>query len=112
MHVNRSWTLDCRSKGLEASHPAFRTKSINIETEPMFMLFDSIKIGRLDEEAQPSAYPRRGVLKAGLLIGAVARVAMKAGAAGSPPPRGGRQPPTFCYWKGGLTNPLAGNRFR
>ena len=45
------------------------------------MLFDSIKIGRLDDEAQPSAYPRRGVLKAGLLIGAVAGVAMKAGAA-------------------------------
>ena len=41
------------------------------------MLLDSIKIGRLDEEAQPSAYPRRGVLKAGLLIGAVASVAMK-----------------------------------
>src|SRR3981081_4871808 len=48
----------------------------------MFMLFDSIKIGRLDEEAQPSAYSRRGVLKAGLLIGTVAGVAMKAGAAG------------------------------
>jgi phenylpyruvate tautomerase PptA (4-oxalocrotonate tautomerase family) len=47
----------------------------------MSMLFDSIKIGRLDEEAQPSAYPRRGVLKAGLLIGAIAGVAMKTAAA-------------------------------
>jgi hypothetical protein len=47
----------------------------------MSMLFDSIKIGRLNEEAQPSAYPRRRILKAGLLIGAVAGVAMKAGAA-------------------------------
>jgi 4-oxalocrotonate tautomerase len=47
----------------------------------MSMLFDSIKIGRLDEEAQPSAYPRRRIIKAGLLIGAVAGVAMKAGAA-------------------------------
>ena len=45
------------------------------------MLFDSIKIGRLDEEAQPSAYPRRHIIKAGLLIGAVAGIAMKAGAA-------------------------------
>ena len=45
------------------------------------MLFDSMKIGRLDEEAQPSAYPRRDVLKAGLLIGAVVGIAMKAGAA-------------------------------
>src|SRR5258705_7318988 len=78
--------MDCRSKGLEASHPAFRTRSINIETEPMSMLLDSIKIGRLDEEAQPSAYPRRGVLKAGLLIWAGARVAMKAGVALAPPP--------------------------
>src|ERR1700716_3500356 len=78
MHVNRSWTLDCRSKGLEASHPAFRAKSINIETEPMSMLFDSIKIGRLDEEAQPSAYPRRRIIKAG---GAIAGVAMKTAAA-------------------------------
>ena len=48
------------------------------------MLFDSIKIGRLDEEAQPSAYPRRRIIKAGLLIGAVAGVAMKAGAAAPP----------------------------
>jgi phenylpyruvate tautomerase PptA (4-oxalocrotonate tautomerase family) len=48
----------------------------------MSMLFDSIKIGRLDEEEQPSAYPRRRILKAGLLIGAVAAgVVMKAGAA-------------------------------
>jgi 4-oxalocrotonate tautomerase len=47
----------------------------------MSMLFDSIKVGRLDEDAQPSAYPRRGILKAGLLIGAVAGIAMKAGAA-------------------------------
>jgi len=45
------------------------------------MLFDSIKVGRLDEEAQPSAYPRRRIIKAGLLIGAVAGIAMKAGAA-------------------------------
>ena len=45
------------------------------------MLFDSIKIGRLDEEAQPSAYPRRRIIKAGLLIGAVVGIAMKAGAA-------------------------------
>jgi 4-oxalocrotonate tautomerase len=35
----------------------------------------------MDEEAQPSAYPRRHIIKAGLLIGAVAGVAMKAGAA-------------------------------
>jgi 4-oxalocrotonate tautomerase len=47
----------------------------------MSMLFDSMKIGRLDEEAQPSAYPRRRIIKAGLLIGAVAGIAMKAGAA-------------------------------
>jgi 4-oxalocrotonate tautomerase len=47
----------------------------------MFMLFDSMKIGRLDEQAQPSAYPRRRIIKAGLLIGAVAGIAMKAGAA-------------------------------
>jgi 4-oxalocrotonate tautomerase len=47
----------------------------------MSMLFDSIKVGRLDEEAQPSAYPRRRIIKAGLLIGAVAGIAMKAGAA-------------------------------
>jgi 4-oxalocrotonate tautomerase len=40
-----------------------------------------MKIGRLDEEAQRSAYPRRLILKAGLLIGAVAGIAMKAGAA-------------------------------
>jgi 4-oxalocrotonate tautomerase len=40
-----------------------------------------MKIGRLDEEAQRSAYPRRLILKAGLLIGAVAAIAMKAGAA-------------------------------
>src|SRR3984893_17811147 len=33
MHVNRSWTLDCRSKGLEASHPAFRTESIRPRLE-------------------------------------------------------------------------------
>ena len=45
------------------------------------MLFDSMKIGRLDEEAQPSAYPRRRIIKAGLLIGAVVGIAMKAGAA-------------------------------
>jgi len=45
------------------------------------MLFDSMKIGRLDEQAQPSAYPRRRIIKAGLLIGAVAGIAMKAGAA-------------------------------
>src|ERR1700730_12038059 len=103
MHVNRSWTLDWRSKGLEASHPAFRTKSINIETEPMSMLFDSIKIGRLDEEAQPSAYPRRGVLKAGLLIGAVAGVAMKAGAGGRPPAPGGGETQTRRGGGGGAT---------
>jgi phenylpyruvate tautomerase PptA (4-oxalocrotonate tautomerase family) len=47
----------------------------------MSMLFDSMKINRLDEEAQPSAYPRRRIIKAGLLIGAVAGIAMKAGAA-------------------------------
>jgi 4-oxalocrotonate tautomerase len=47
----------------------------------MSMLFDSMKIGRLDEEAQPSAYPRRRIIKAGLLIGAVVGIAMKAGAA-------------------------------
>jgi 4-oxalocrotonate tautomerase len=35
----------------------------------------------MDELAQPSAYPRRRIIKAGLLIGAVAGVAMKAGAA-------------------------------
>ena len=35
----------------------------------------------MDEEAQPSAYPRRRIIKAGLLIGAVAGIAMKAGAA-------------------------------
>ncbi|SHI03503.1 Tautomerase enzyme [Bradyrhizobium erythrophlei] len=45
------------------------------------MLFDSMKIGRLDEEAQPSAYPRRRIIKACLLIGAVVGIAMKAGAA-------------------------------
>jgi len=45
------------------------------------MLFDSIKVGRLDEEGQPSAYPRRRIIKAGLLIGAVAGIAMKASAA-------------------------------
>jgi 4-oxalocrotonate tautomerase len=47
----------------------------------MSMLFDSIKVGRLDEDAQPSAYPRRCIIKAGLLIGAVAGIAMKVGAA-------------------------------
>jgi 4-oxalocrotonate tautomerase len=47
----------------------------------MSMLFDSMKIGRLDEEAQPSAYPRRRIIKAGLLIGAVAAIAMKVGVA-------------------------------
>jgi 4-oxalocrotonate tautomerase len=36
----------------------------------------------MDERAQPSAYLRRGILKAGLLIGVVAGIAMKAGAAG------------------------------
>src|ERR1700730_17794876 len=33
MHVNRSWTLDYRPKGLEASHPAFRTRSIRPRLE-------------------------------------------------------------------------------
>src|SRR5258707_14671958 len=89
MHVNRSWTLDCRSKGLEASHPAFRTKSINIETEPMSMLFDSMKIGRLDEEAQPSAYPRRRIIKEGFLRGADPAKAAEGGArAQGKPPEG------------------------
>jgi 4-oxalocrotonate tautomerase len=71
------------------------------------MLFDSIKIGRLDEEAQPSAYPRRGVLKAGLLIGAVASVAMKVGAAGPPHARDERQPETVRDGERRSTMPLA-----
>ncbi len=71
------------------------------------MLFYTIKIGRLDEEAQPSAYPRRGVLKAGLLIGAVASVAMKAGAAGPPHARDERQPETVRYGERRSTMPLA-----
>ena len=71
------------------------------------MLFDSIKIGRLDEEAQPSAYPRRGVLKAGLLIGAVAGVAMKAGAAGPPHAPDERQPETVRDGERRSTMPLA-----
>jgi 4-oxalocrotonate tautomerase len=73
----------------------------------MSMLLDSIKIGRLDEEAQPSAYPRRGVLKAGLLIGAVASVAMKAGAAGPPHARDERQPETVRDGERRSTMPLA-----
>jgi hypothetical protein len=71
------------------------------------MLFGSIKIGRLDEEAQPSAYPRRGVLKAGLLIGAVAGVAMKAGAAGPPRAPDERQPETVRDGERRSTMPLA-----
>ena len=71
------------------------------------MLLDSIKIGRLDEEAQPSAYPRRGVLKAGLLIGAVASVAMKAGVADPPDARDERQPETVRYGQRRSTMPLA-----
>jgi 4-oxalocrotonate tautomerase len=73
----------------------------------MSMLVDSIKIGRLDEEAQPSAYPRRGVLKAGLLIGAVASVAMKAGVADPPHARDERQPETVRYGERRSTMPLA-----
>jgi len=73
----------------------------------MSMLFDSIKIGRLDEEAQPSAYPRRGVLKAGLLIGAVASVAMKAGVADPPHALDERQPETVRYGERRSTMPLA-----
>ena len=71
------------------------------------MLFDSIKIGRLDDEAQPSAYPRRGVLKAGLLIGAVAGVAMKAGAAGPLHALDERQPETVRDGERRSTMPLA-----
>jgi hypothetical protein len=36
----------------------------------------------MDEPEQPPAYPRRGILKAGLLIGGIAGFAMKAGAEG------------------------------
>jgi 4-oxalocrotonate tautomerase len=73
----------------------------------MSMLFDSIKIGRLDEKAQPSAYQRRGVLKAGLLIGAVAGVAMKAGAARPPYAPDERQPETVRYGERRSPMPLA-----
>jgi phenylpyruvate tautomerase PptA (4-oxalocrotonate tautomerase family) len=71
----------------------------------MSRLFDSIKIGRPDEEAQPSA--QRGVLKAGLFIGAVASVAMKAGPAGPPHARDERQPETVRYGERRSTMPLA-----
>jgi 4-oxalocrotonate tautomerase len=71
------------------------------------MLFDSIKIGRLDEEAQPSAYPRRHIIKAGLLIGAVAGVAMKAGAAGPPRAPDERQPETVRDGERRSAMPLA-----
>jgi phenylpyruvate tautomerase PptA (4-oxalocrotonate tautomerase family) len=73
----------------------------------MSMLLDSIKIGRLDEEAQPSAYPRRGVLKAGLLLGAVASVAMKVGVADPPHARDERQPETVRNGERRSTMPLA-----
>jgi 4-oxalocrotonate tautomerase len=61
----------------------------------------------MDEPAQPSAYPRRGVLKAGLLIGAVAGVAMKAGAAGPPHAPDERQPETVRYGERRSPMPLA-----
>jgi 4-oxalocrotonate tautomerase len=73
----------------------------------MSTLFDTIKIGRLDEEALPSAYPRRGVLKAGLLIGAVAGVAMKAGAAGPPLAPDERQSEAVRYGERRSPMPLA-----
>ena len=71
------------------------------------MLFDSIKIGRLDEEAQPTAYPRRHIIKAGLLIGAVAGVAMKAGAAGPPLAPDERQSEGVRYGERRSPMPLA-----
>lgn len=61
----------------------------------------------MDEPAQPSAYPRRGVLKAGLLIGAVAGVAMKAGAAGPLHALDERQPETVRDGERRSTMPLA-----
>jgi phenylpyruvate tautomerase PptA (4-oxalocrotonate tautomerase family) len=74
----------------------------------MSMLFDSIKIGRLDEEEQPSAYPRRRILKAGLLIGPVAAgVVMKAGAAAPLHALDERQPETVRDGERRSTMPLA-----
>jgi 4-oxalocrotonate tautomerase len=48
----------------------------------------------MEEQALPTAYPRRDVIKAGLLIGAVAGVAMKAAAAGPLHGLDERQPET------------------
>jgi 4-oxalocrotonate tautomerase len=73
----------------------------------MSMLFDSIKISRLDEEAQPSAYPRRRIIKAGLLIGAVAGVAMKVGAAAPLHAHDRRKSETVRDGDRRLTMPLA-----
>ena len=61
----------------------------------------------MDEPAQPFAYSRRGVLKAGLLIGAVAGVAMKAGAAGPLHALDERQPETVRDGERRSTMPLA-----
>lgn len=71
------------------------------------MLFDSIKIGRLDEEAQPSTFPRRHIIKAGLLIGAVAGVAMKASTATPLHPTDERQSETVRDGERRSTMPLA-----
>ena len=61
----------------------------------------------MDEPAQPFAYSRRGVLKAGLLIGTVAGVAMKAGAAGPLHALDERQPETVRDGERRSTMPLA-----
>src|ERR1700681_832410 len=61
----------------------------------------------MDEPAQPSAYPRRRIIKAGLLIGAVAAVAMKAGAAAPLHALDERQPVTVRDGERRSTMPLA-----
>jgi phenylpyruvate tautomerase PptA (4-oxalocrotonate tautomerase family) len=61
----------------------------------------------MDERAQPSAYLRRRILKAGSLIGAVAGVAMKAGAAGLLHAPDERQPETVRDEERRSTMPLA-----
>jgi phenylpyruvate tautomerase PptA (4-oxalocrotonate tautomerase family) len=61
----------------------------------------------MDEQALPTAYPRRDVIKAGLLIGAVAGVAMKAGAAGPLHALDERQPETARDGERRSTMPLA-----
>jgi 4-oxalocrotonate tautomerase len=61
----------------------------------------------MDEPEQPSAYPRRGILKAGLLIGGIAGLGMKASAEGPLGALDERQAETIQDGNRRLTVPLA-----